>query len=160
MRWGRSLKAGDAVELQGDVPIKAVVKTVQAWRERTQLRLVVGELQASELKPGQRILMKMTTPSKEVDDSAYPSDIGRERTKDERVEWFLANIYCSCRVGKETCTGMFYTLSSCNPNGCGMPNFTRDEIRDLIAKGKSDKDIWDSLLKDRGALMLKPHLLQ
>ena len=160
MRWGRSLKAGDAVELQGDVPIKAVVKTAQAWRERTQLRLVVGELQASELKPGQRILVKMTTPPKEVDDSAYPSDIGRERTKDERVEWFLGNIYCSCRVGKETCTGMFYTLSSCNPNGCGMPNFTRDEIRDLIAKGKSDKDIWDSLLKDRGALMLKPHLLQ
>ena len=160
IRWGRSLKAGDAVELQGDVPIKAVVKTVQAWRERTQLRLVVGELQASELKAGQRILVKMTTPLQEVDDSAYPSDIGRERTKDERVEWFLANIYCSCRVGTETCTGMFYTLSSCNPNGCGMPNFTRDEIRDMIAKGKSDKDIWDSLLKDRGALMLKPHLLQ
>ena len=112
------------------------------------------------MKAGQRILVKMTTPLQEVDDSAYPSDIGRERTKDERVEWFLANIYCSCRVGTETCTGMFYTLSSCNPNGCGMPNFTRDEIRDMIAKGKSDKDIWDSLLKDRGALMLKPHLLQ
>ena len=40
-----------------------------------------------------------------------------------------------------------------------MPNFTRDEIRDLIAKGKSDKEIWDALFKDRGALMLKPHLL-
>lgn len=40
-----------------------------------------------------------------------------------------------------------------------MPNFSRDEIRDLIGKGKSDKEIWDALLKDRGPLMLKPHLL-
>ena len=159
MRWGRSLKAGDAVELQGDTPIKAIVKSVQPWRERTQIRLVVGELQASELKPGQRIQLKMTTPGKDVDDSAYPPDLGRQRTTDERIEWFLASIYCSCRIGKDNCTGMFYTLASCNPNGCGMPNFTRDEIRDLIAKGKSDKDIWDTLLKDRGALMLTPHLL-
>ena len=98
-------------------------------------------------------------PPKEVDESAYPPDIGRERTTEGRVEWFLASMYCSCRIGKDTCTGMFYTLASCNPNGCGMPNFTRDEIRDLIGKGKSDKEIWDALLKDRGPLMIKPHLL-
>ena len=101
----------------------------------------------------------MIAPAKSVDESEYPPDLGRERTKEERVEWFLASIYCSCRIGKDTCTGMFYTLASCNPSGCGMPNFTRDEIRDLIAKGKSDREIWDSLLKDRGPLMLKPHLL-
>jgi hypothetical protein len=158
IRWGRSLRAGDAVELTGEAPIKAVVKSVQSWRERTQLRLVVGELQASELKPGQRIHLKMTTPSNDVDVSAYPPDLGRERTKEERVEWFLASIYCSCGIGKDTCTGMFYTLASCNPNGCGMPNLTRDEIRDLIGNGKSDREIWDALLKDRGPLMLKPHL--
>ncbi len=159
IRWGRSLKPGDTVDLQGDAPIRAVVKSVQPWRERTQLRLVVGELQASELKAGQRINLKMTAPAKSVDESEYPPDLGRDRTKEERVEWFLASIYCSCRIGKETCTGMFYTLASCNPNGCGMPSFTRDEIRDLIAKGKSDREIWDALLKDRGPLMLKPHLL-
>ena len=148
---------GDDVTLKGGV--KAVVKSVQPWRERTQLRLVVGELQAGELKPGQRTGLVMKAPPKEVDASPYPPDIGRERSKEERVEWFLASIYCSCRVNKDTCTGMFYTLASCNPNGCGMPNFTRDEIRDLIAKGKSDHEIWDALLKDRGELMLKPHLL-
>ena len=159
IRWGRSLKPGDTVNLQTEPPIQAIVKSVQPWRERTQLRLVVGELQANELKAGTRLHLKMTTPAKEVDESAYPPDLGRERAKEERVEWFLASIYCSCRIGKDTCTGMFYTLASCNPNGCGMPNFTRDEIRDLIGKGKSDKEIWDSLLKDRGPLMLKPHLL-
>jgi hypothetical protein len=53
---------------------------------------------------------------------------------------------------------MFNTLASCKPNGCSMPNLTRDEIRDLIGKGKSDKEIWNALLKDRDLLMLKPHL--
>ena len=158
IRWGRSLKAGDKVTLTADPPIEAVVKAVTPWRERTQLRLVVGELQSSELKPGQRIGVKMTAPAKEVDDSVYPPDLGRKRTDDERVEWFLASMYCVCGVGKDICTGHFYTLSSCNPNGCGAPNFTRDEIRKQIAAGKSDKDIWDQLRKDRGDLMTRPHL--
>lgn len=158
MRWGRSLKEGDQVELTADPPIKAVVKSVTPWRERTTVRLVVGELESSELKLGQRIGLKMKAPAKDVDESPYPPDIGRKRTTDERVEWFLASMYCVCPVGKDTCTGHFYTLASCNPNGCGAPQATREEIRDLIGKGKTDKDIWDALLKDRGQLMTRPHL--
>ncbi len=158
MRWGRSLKEGDKVELTADPPIKAVVKSVAPWRERTTLRLVVGELESSELKMGQRIGVKMKPPAKEVDESPYPPDLGRKRTNDERVEWFLASIYCVCGVSKDTCTGHFYTLASCNPNGCGAPDATRDEIRELIGKGKADKDIWDTLLKDRGPMMARPHL--
>ncbi len=155
MRWGRSLKYGDSVELSG---IKAVVKSVSPWRERTQVRLVVGELQSSELKTGQRISLKMPWPAKEADDSPYPSDISRKRTEDERVEWFLCSMYCVCGVGNNTCTGDFYTLASCNPNGCGAPNATRDELREQIKKGLNDQQIWDALLKDRGPLMLRPHL--
>ena len=158
MRWGRSLKEGDAVELTADPPIKAVVKGVTPWRERTTLRLVVGELESSELKPGQRIGVKMTPPAKEVDESPYPPDLGRKRTADERVEWFLASMYCVCGVGKDTCTGHFYTLASCNPNGCGAPTATRDEVRKWIDAVKTDKEIWDALLKDRGPLMTRPHL--
>ena len=158
IRWGRSLKAGDKVTLTADPPILAVVKAVTPWRERTQLRLVVGELQSSELKLGQRIGLKMPTPPKDVDESVYPPDLGRKRSDDERVEWFLASMYCVCGVGNDTCTGHFYTLSSCNPNGCGAPNATRDELRALIAKGKTDKEIWDELRKDRGGTMLRPHL--
>lgn len=158
MRWGRSLKEGDSVELTADPPIKAVVKAVTPWRERTNVRLVVGELESSELKAGQRIGVKMKWPAKEVDESPYPPDLDRKRTTDERVEWFLASTYCVCGVGKDTCTGHFYTLASCNPNGCGAPQATRDEIRGMIEKGKSDKDIWDALVKDRGSLMTRPHL--
>jgi hypothetical protein len=158
MRWGRSLNEGDKVELTADPPIKAVVKTVTPWRERTTVRLVVGELESSELKAGQRIGLKMAWPAKEVDESPYPPDLGRKRTTDERVEWFLASMYCVCGIGKDICTGHFYTLASCNPNGCGAPEATREEIRGMIEKGKADKDIWDALVKDRGQLMTRPHL--
>jgi hypothetical protein len=158
MRWGRSLKYGDPVELTSDPPIKAIVKSVTPWRERTQLRLVVGELQSSELKLGQRIGVKMPWLSKEIDDSPYPTDIDRPRTKAERIEWFLASMYCVCGVGDDICTGDFYTLASCNPNGCGAPNQTRKEIGKLIDEGQTDKQIWDALVKEHGPEMTRPHL--
>jgi hypothetical protein len=158
MRWARALRRGDIVHITADPQIKAVVKTVTPWRERTQLRLVVGELAASELKPGARVLVKTADPGP-VDFAEYPPDIGRERTKAERVEWFLASTYCACSVKKDTCTGHFYTLASCNPYGCGAPNATRKLIAKWIDEGKTDKDIWDALVKERGPLMTRPHLL-
>ena len=158
MRWARSLITGDTVSLTVNPPIKGVVKKVMPWRERTVVRLVVGELESSELKIGQRLHLKMTPPADSLDNDRYPADIGRPRSKDERIDWFLASIYCSCGINKDTCTGHFYTLASCNPNGCGMPNMTRGEIAKMIDKGMADKQIWDALRKDRGPLMTKPHL--
>jgi hypothetical protein len=158
MRWARSLRRGDVVHLSASPPIRAVVKAAAPWRERTQLRLVVGELAASELRSGERVLVKMPPPGA-VETAEYPPDIGRARTKDERVEWFLASTYCVCPVKKDTCTGHFYTLASCNPYGCGAPNATRKQIAKLIDAGKTDEEIWDTLRADRGALMTRPHLL-
>jgi hypothetical protein len=158
-RWARSLARGDTVHIQADPPIKAVVKSVTPWRERTQLRLVVGELAAADLRPGERVLVKMTPPKENVLGADYPPDIDRPRTKEERVEWFLASTYCTCKVRGDICTGHFYTLASCNPNGCGAPNETRKQVRELIDKGMSDRQVWDSLLKEKGALLVKPHLL-
>jgi hypothetical protein len=159
MRWGRSLAAGDAVRLAAEEPIKAVVKAVTPWRERTVVRLVVGELEASELKIGQRLALKMTPPDVSVEDSVYPPDVGRTRSRAERVEWFLANTYCTCKVGKDTCTGHFYTLASCNPNGCGMPNARRKAVAAMIDEGLTDRQIFDRLLKQDGPLLLRPHLM-
>jgi hypothetical protein len=159
MRWGRSLKAGDEVHVQAEPPIKAVVKAVAPWRERTVLRLVVGELESSELKSGQRLKVKMTPPAEAADNDPYPLDLGRERTRAERIEWFLASIYCVCGVSKDTCTGHFYTLASCNPNGCAAPKHRREEIGKLIDKGLTDRQIFDELLKESGPLLLRPHLL-
>jgi hypothetical protein len=158
MRWGRSLNPGDAVRLQADPPIKAVVKAVTPWRERTVLRLVVGELESSELKIGQRLALGMTPPTEAVEASVYPPDIDRPRSKAERVEWFLASTYCTCGVSKDTCTGHFYTLASCNPNGCGMPDHRRGELAAQIDRGLTDRQIFDALLKEAGPYLLKPHL--
>jgi hypothetical protein len=147
------------VQLQADPPIKAVVKATTPWRERTVLRLVVGELESSELKIGQRLALKVTPPPDAIDSSAYPADLGRERTKAERVEWFLANTYCTCGVSKDTCTGHFYTLASCNPNGCAMPNHRRELLGKMIDQGLTDRQILDALLKEVGPLLLRPHLI-
>jgi hypothetical protein len=159
MRWGRALSAGDTVHLQADPPIKAVVKAVAPWRERTVVRLVVGELESSELKIGQRLALKITPPAESVDTSIYPPDLDRERSRAERVEWFLASTYCTCGVSKDICTGHFYTLASCNPNGCGAPNKRRTQIGKMIDRGMTDRQIFDDLLKAEGPLLLRPHLM-
>ena len=158
MRWGRSLKAGDKVTLAADPPIPAVVKDVKPWRERTQVRLVINGVDIAELKVGQRTHLKMPPPAKEVEEGDYPPDIGLKRTREERIEWFLASIYCTCKVGGDICTGDFYTLASCNPNGCGAPNMTRRKIAEMIDKGLDDKQIFDDLRAERGPLMTRPHL--
>jgi hypothetical protein len=159
MRWGRSLKPGDKVTLQTTPPSPAVVKIVRPWRERTQLRLVVGGGDLADMTLGQRVLLRMETPAPEVDNAQLPPDLDRPRSRDERIEWVLSSIYCTCAVKGDGCTGHFYTLASCNPNGCAAPNARRKELGDMIDKGMTDKQIFEALLKEHGPDLLKPHLL-
>jgi hypothetical protein len=159
MRWGRSLKPGDSVTLAVAPPIKGVVRDVRPWRERTQLRLVVAAADQSDLRLGQRLNLKMTAPSEAVEQAQLPPDIGRRQGKDERLDWFLASIYCTCRVPGNGCTGHFYTLASCNPNACGHPVMMKEKIAKLIDQGLSDEQIFTQLLKEQGPGLVKPHLL-
>jgi hypothetical protein len=158
MRWGRSLRPGDEVSLRVASPIPAVVKDVRPWRERTLLRLVTRGADQSDLALGQRVGLKMKAPPAEVENSVLPPDLGRLTGKAERVEWFLASIYCTCPVRGDGCTGDFYTLSSCNPNACGMPNNMRRKVAAMIDKGTSDKEIFEELLRQRGPDLVRPHL--
>jgi hypothetical protein len=158
-RWGRFLKPGDKVELATTPPIPAVVKSVSPWRDRTQLRLVINGLNIVELESGQRLRLKMTPPPQEWDDSLFPPDLDQKRTRQERIDWFLASTYCTCGVANDTCTGHFYTLASCNPNGCGAPNAMRRYLGQKIDAGLTDKEIFEELYKKHGAKLLKPHLL-
>jgi hypothetical protein len=159
MRWARSLQAGDKVTLPADPPIQAVVKAVRPWRERTQVRLVVYSFDLADLVPGQRVHLLRPAPPPEVDTAVLPPDVDRPRSKVERVEWFLASIYCTCGVRGNICTGHFYTLASCNPNGCGMPNHMRRVLAKKIDAGLSDRQIFEELLRERGPDLLRPHLL-
>jgi hypothetical protein len=160
MRWGRSLKMGDKVTIPtAGKPIPAVVKEVRAWRERTQLRLVAHGADQTDLAVGQRVRLKMPAPVADVDDSPWPSDLDRPRAKAERVEWVLASMYCPCKVKGDGCTGDFYTLASCNPNACGMPNHVRKLVAGMIDKGMSDQQIFEELRKEFGTGLTRPHLL-
>jgi len=159
MRWARSLQAGDEVQLAAAPLIKGVVKSVKPWRERTLVRLVVKGLDQADLSVGQRINLRMKPSEKALADDALPPDIDRVRDKEERVDWFMASIYCTCGVGGDGCTGHYYTLSSCNPNACGMPDYMRKKIRESIDKGLSDREIFGELLKKYGKDLVRPHLL-
>jgi hypothetical protein len=159
MRWGRALKLGDKVSLDASPPIPAVVKHVTPWRERTQLRLVVNSFDQTDLELGQRVRLHVAAPPPELDAAQLPPDLDRPRAKAERVEWFLASIYCTCKVKGDGCTGHFYTLASCNPNGCGMPNHVRKVIAAKIDAGLTDRQIFEQLLKEQGPELLRPHLL-
>jgi hypothetical protein len=160
MRWARSLKPGAEVTLAGTPPIKGVVRQVKPWRERTQVRLVVTTFDQADLRLGQRIALKMPAPAEDVDKGGLPPDVDRPRvTRDERIDWFLASIYCTCKIGGDGCTGHFYTLASCNPNACGMPNMVRQILAEKIDKGLSDRQIFEELTKEKGPDLLRPHLL-
>ena len=66
--------------------------------------------------------------------------------------------YCPCGVTGDNCTGDFYTLASCNPNGCGMPNVMRKAVAEKIDKGLTDKQIFEELLKEQGPELVRQHL--
>ena len=116
------------------------------------MRLVVGELESADLKVGQRLAPEDDAAVAEsVDESPYPPDLGRARTKAERQSsgsWRAST--APAGSSKDTCTGHFYTLASCNPNGCGAPETLRQAIGKLIDEGKTDKEIWDELAKHAG----------
>ena len=120
---------------------------------------MVKSLDLADLSMGQRTHLKMKAPPLAVDQDFFPPDIDRPKTKEERLDWFLASIYCTCGVKGNICTGHFYTLASCNVNGCGAPRATRGELARLIDQGLSNRQIFERLHKERGADMARSHLL-
>jgi len=159
MRWGRSLKTGDKVSIFAQPPIDAVVKRARPEREKTQVRLVVKSIDLAELSMGQRTHLKMKAPPPSLDRDFFPPDIDRPKTREERIDWFLASIYCTCGVKGNICTGHFYTLASCNVNGCGLPRATRGALGKMIDQGLSNRQIFERLHKERGTDMVRSHLL-
>jgi hypothetical protein len=159
MRWGRSLKPGNKVTLATRPPMTAVVKSVKPWREHTQLRLVAAAADQTELAMGQRIGLRMAAPPPDVETASLPPDVDRPRTKEERIDWFLASVYCTCGIKGDRCTGHFYTLASCNVNGCGAPNAMRQRVAEMIGRNLTDRQIFEELLKDHGPALVQQHLL-
>jgi hypothetical protein len=162
IRWGRSLKVGDSVTLQGEEPTAAVVRQLQPWRERTQVLLAVEASDQSRFKAGQRVLLRMAAPPVEIENDALPTGLGiLSRSKPDRVEWLAASVYCPCMMHDE-CAGHFFTLTACNAgadNPCGMAKRMREEFGEMIERGRTDEQIIGELLKAHGPKLLRPHMM-
>jgi hypothetical protein len=94
-----------------------------------------------------------------VDLQPWPPLRNIPKDREARIAWFLANIYCTCKVGGNGCTGHYYTLAGCNPNKCGMPNQIRKLVGEMIDKGRTDEQIFQELRSQKGPKLLLPHLL-
>jgi hypothetical protein len=159
LRWGRSLQVGDQVTLQAAQPIPAVVRQFRPWRERTQVLVGLDGSDSSALTAGQRVFLRLASLPL-IDDENSPPALGKWQSKPERIEWLLSGVYCTCGM-HDGCAGHMYTLAACIPDGptpCGLAKRTREEVADLIDKGRTDQQIFEALLRQRGANLLRPHM--
>jgi len=160
MRWGRSLQAGDKVTLQAAKAIPAVVRQLRPWRERTQVLLAIDGSERPELTVGQRLKLRLAAPPADTDDDNRPVGLDRSRSKTERVELLISSVYCTCGMN-DVCAGHTFTLAACDSgpgNTCALAKRTRQEVAEMIDKGKTDREILDDLVKERGPNLLRPHM--
>ena len=161
-RWARHQTKGSEVTLIADHAISAQVKSVEPWREKTRIRLVTKSgMDQLGLAPGQRIHLKVPAPPEKFQSSPRPTGLNHTRTDlNQRIEWFLATLYCPCGIAGDRCTGMYFTLSACNPNTCGGPDSMREVLAAKMEKGLTDREIFEQLAKDKGRDVWWPHLLR
>jgi hypothetical protein len=91
---------------------------------------------------------------------ALPPGLGRKRPADERIDWILASIYCTCSNGGDVCTGQVYTLSLCDPKACPMPRATRAKLAAWIAGGLTDDAILKRIEQEQGPRCRRLHLIR
>jgi hypothetical protein len=160
LSWARSLHAGDNVNLVAGKSIPAEVRQLRPWREHTQVLLAIADPDAMALSAGRRLSLRLSSPPAEAEETELPAGLGQPRSKSERVDWLMSSIYCSCGM-HDACAGHFYTLAACDAAGktpCGLAKSTREEFSKLIDAGRTDRQIFDELLKTRGPKILRPHM--
>jgi hypothetical protein len=62
----------------------------------------------------------------------------------------------------DACAGHLFTLAACNArqsDPCGLAKRTLAEISEQIARGRTDSQIFEGLLKERGSKLLRPHMV-
>ena len=163
MSWGRFVKEGDQVTLRAtENSIPAVVKRLRPWHERTQLLL--GFNGSSELPPkmtvGQRVTLRLKA-APVADDEQLPTGLGKSVMKSERIEWIMSSMYCTCGM-HDGCAGHVFTLAACDAgpgHTCGLARGTRQKIAELIDAGETDRQVFETLLKERGPNLVRPHML-
>lgn len=150
----RDLEPGMAVRFDPGQAPAATVRRVEPWGEKTRLTVSLPTSgPALDRKQPVRVFLP-PLPSRTL-----PPGIGRAKEKNERIEWILATVYCTCRNGPDVCTGHLYTLSMCDAKGCGMPEMQRAKLGRWIDAGMTDEEILAQLEREEGALVRRPHLV-
>ena len=148
------------VEVKGARSFKALVMRARGWHEKTRLLLAVSGQELAGVQPGQRVGVVVPEPAEEVRKAKLPPDRGLPRTRAERIDWFLSSMYCNCTIAGNGCSGMYYTLASCNVKTCGMPRRVTGMIGPMLDKGLSDDEVFELLEKRLGKGIWKAHLLK
>jgi hypothetical protein len=159
-QWGRSLRPNDKVTIRAAQRTPAVVRRIRPWRERTQIALVTDDGQVPSLATGERLRLSLASAPASGDE-ALPAGLGKSTSRDERIEWLMSAMYCTCGM-HDGCAGHFFSLAACNAGDekpCGLAKHTREELAELLDKGLTDDEIIQKLLAQRGPNLLRPHML-
>jgi hypothetical protein len=154
--WARALQPGDPVRVAvGSAPVDATVRKVQPWGEKTRLAVAFAGSPPAlrQRQPARLFLAQLSETLPQL-----PAGLGRSRSKEERIDWLLSSIYCTCGQGPDSCTGHLYTLIMCHPKSCPMPAMVREKLGALIDQGKSDAEVIAQLEKEQGPLVRQIHL--
>jgi len=154
--WARHLRSGSRVTLavSSGASHPAEVREIGPWGEKTRVVLRLGG--GVTLAADRLLRLRMDRP----EPGPLPAGLGISTEPEERVEWFLSSIYCTCSIAGDRCTGHLYTLAMCDHAGCGKPNAMKSVLRGLIRQGFSDAEILRKLEADEGPGLLSPHLLR
>src|SRR5262249_52652410 len=114
---------------------------------------------AHAMAVGEQAFLRLAAPPP-ADDQMTAPGLGKSQVKAERIDWLMSGIYCTCGMHDE-CAGHIYTLGACNPGPtepCGVAQATRAQLSSWIDEGRTDRQIFDALLKERGRNLLRPHM--
>ena len=157
--YARLLKINDHVAVKSadrqSAGSQFTVADVRPDYARMRVRLEAGSSEMAQFRRGEEVRLLMKIP--EAVDPEMPPDLGRFIERQERIDYFLSTVYCSCGMMGTSCAGHWNTLAACKLHGCGMPNLMTKLLGDWIDSGKNDGEIMEALIKREGKIALRPH---
>lgn len=153
----RTIQLQDKIRIQrvigDDTARRSVIYDVRPDYSRTRVVLEIPANVQFAVGDDLRLLVKVPKTL----DPIRPPDLGRFTGKQDRIDYFLSTLYCTCGMMGNACAGHWNTLAACKIHGCGLPDLMTQIIGASIDAGKTDQQILDLLLQREGELVLRQH---
>ncbi len=155
--FARSWKVNEAVQLMATAQPTVACRVAEVHPDyaRVRIRLDFAGHATPDVRLGDEVAIFGKLPDKV--DFESPPDLGRFTGRQERIDYFLSTIYCSCGMLGSSCAGHWNTLAACQLHGCGMPNLITKLIGERIDAGKPDEAILAELIERNGRNILRLH---